>query len=403
VAISGDTLVIGGYESYVSGPAAFVYTRRQGVWTFQQRLIYAPYYNSVSIDGDTIVIGLSPYLLDGSAYVFTRVSGVWAQQQKLIPPMQGLNDRYGFSVNVVGDTVLVGAPQDKVKGDIGAGSVYVYNRISNVWTLGEKLTASDRGADENCGTSLAMNDDTVFIGCLLDRIPTDLIGGSAYVFKRRDGLWTEHQKLKGSGSESTDHFGSSLAISGETLFVGAKFDQTSPGIRPGSAYVFSFIKGATPIPTATPTQTPTPRMMTFVQTSAPRGSLVTVPVELTTRGDERAASFSIHFDPTILSQPSVSLGTGVPSGTVLTANLLQAHLGRIGVLFDSDGPFSVSPDPHQVITVTFAVAPQAPIGNTSLTFRDTPTPKSGSNFWGDLLPITWVDGSIAIFPQKNDF
>jgi hypothetical protein len=151
---------------------------------------------SVSIDGDTVVIGA--YLDDdkgsdsGSAYVFTRdtagnpTSG-WTQVAKLTAGDGAVADRFGYSVSIDGDTVVIGAYWDDDKGD-KSGSAYVFTRVTageltSNWTQVDKLTAGDGAAGDRFGTSVSIGGDTMVVGAYLDDDKEDN-SGSAYVFTR---------------------------------------------------------------------------------------------------------------------------------------------------------------------------------------------------------------------------
>ncbi|HQZ96245.1 MAG TPA: carboxypeptidase regulatory-like domain-containing protein [Pyrinomonadaceae bacterium] len=145
------------------------------------------------------------------------------------------------------------------------------------------------------------------------------------------------------------------------------------------------------------------RTLTVVSTSGQAGTPVTVSIELDSQGDEVASSFSLNFDPAILSNPVVALGSGVPAGSNLSVNLNQAATGRIGILVDSTNPFLVSPPNRQVITVTFNIAANAPTGATAITFVTTPTPLSISSALGALLPAVYQVGTVTVTPPAVSF
>ena len=79
----------------------------------------------------------------GSAYVFVRSGGVWTQQQKLEASDAVAVDFFGFSVAVSGETVVIGAPRDDGTAGSAQGSAYVFVRSAGVWTQQQKLEASD--------------------------------------------------------------------------------------------------------------------------------------------------------------------------------------------------------------------------------------------------------------------
>ncbi|MEQ1604525.1 MAG: carboxypeptidase regulatory-like domain-containing protein [Pyrinomonadaceae bacterium] len=145
------------------------------------------------------------------------------------------------------------------------------------------------------------------------------------------------------------------------------------------------------------------RTMTVVSTFGQVGTPVTVSIELDSQGDEVAASFSLGFDPAILSNPVVVIGSGAPPGANLSVNTNEAASGRLGILLDSTNPFTVSPPNRQVLTVTFNIAANAPTGATAITFITTPTPISISSAMGALLPAAYQVGTVTVTPPSVSF
>ncbi len=253
VTISGDTAIVGAWVDDTLGGSdagsAYVFTRSGGAWTQQQKLTASDgaasdqFGISVAISGDTAIVGA--YQDDtpggnnaGSAYVFTRSGGVWTLQQKLTASDGAGGDEFGFSVAISGDTAIVGAYQDDTPGGNNAGSAYVFSRSAGVWTLQQKLTASDGAVLDRFGWSVAISGNTAIVGVLYGNTPGGETG-SAYVFTRSAGVWTQQQELTASDGAEGDEFGISVAISGDTAIVGADGDDTPGGNSAGSAYVFS--------------------------------------------------------------------------------------------------------------------------------------------------------------------
>ena len=251
LAISGDTLVAGNEtddELDTDSGAAYVFMRSGEVWTEQVKLTASDgasqdrFGKTVTISGDTVVVG-SPHDDDnapgsGSAYVFVRDGGVWTQQQKLTASDAETNDNFANSLAISGDTLVVGAHwEDSLGWDSGA--VYVFVRSDGVWTEQQKLTASDGGegsGGNRFGSSIAIDGDTVVVGSRgNDALGSD--SGAAYVFERSDGVWTEQQKLTASDGEGDDWFSSGLGISGDTIVVGAMWEDNWD-FNSGAAYVF---------------------------------------------------------------------------------------------------------------------------------------------------------------------
>lgn len=138
-------------------------------------------------------------------------------------------------------------------------------------------------------------------------------------------------------------------------------------------------------------------------TGAP-GTQIFVSIDLDAIGDEVAGSFSVTFDQTKLSisgissptpNPDVTLGTGVPAGTAITVNAQQVASGRIGFLVDSNNQFTAGPS-RQIVRLRFTIAANAPAGPTTISFGNTPTPRSFSNNLGEPLTATFTDGTVTI-------
>ena len=157
----------------------------------------------------------------GSAYVFVRSGGVWSQQQKLLASDAAAGDLFGVSVAISGETVVVGAPFDDGAAGFDQGSAYVFVRSGGVWSQQQKLEASDAAAGDMFGSSVAISGETVVVGAPLDDGAAGTDQGSAYVFVRSGGVWSQQQKLEASDAAAVDCFGFSVAISGETVVVGA--------------------------------------------------------------------------------------------------------------------------------------------------------------------------------------
>jgi FG-GAP repeat/HYR domain len=256
VAISGETVVVGaGNDSGSAGffhGSVYVFVRSGGVWSQQQKLLAsdaaadARFGFSVAISGETVVVG-APFDTGtagpspGSAYVFVRSGGVWSQQQKLEPsaPVVGDTGTFGWSVAISGETVVVGANQADGAAGVSQGSAYVFVRSGGVWSQQQKLEASDAAANDLFGGSVAISGETIVVGAGGDEGTAGSSQGSAYVFVRGGGVWSQQQKLLASDAGGGDGFGSSVAISGETVVVSAPVDNGAAGIDQGSAYVFA--------------------------------------------------------------------------------------------------------------------------------------------------------------------
>lgn len=194
-----------------------------------------------------------------------------AQQAYAKASNPGAIDHFGHVVALSGDTLVVGAPFEDsaataIDGDQGnndamdAGAVYVFVRSNGVWSQQAYLKASNTEPFDGFGGSVAIDGDTIVVGASgEDSSATGVNGdqsdngmnlaGAAYVFVRNNGVWTQQAYLKASNPDAFDEFGHAVAISGDTIVVGALFEQSSGlGVgadqnnnlanQAGAAYVF---------------------------------------------------------------------------------------------------------------------------------------------------------------------
>jgi hypothetical protein len=249
VAISGDKAIIGAFTDDDRGSqsgSAYVFSYNGTIWNQQQKLTASDaaafdYFGmAVAIFGDTAVIGA--YGDDdngagsGSAYIFSYSGTSWIQQQKLIANDAATGDHFGYAVAVSGGTIVIGAYGDAVAGN-QSGSAYVFDHVSTTWNQQQKLTANDATADGYFGYAVAVSDDTILIGA---RFAADsgIQSGSAYLFILSDNTWSQYQKLIASDAETDDNFGRAVTISEDTILIGAPFDDDN-GSASGSAYSFT--------------------------------------------------------------------------------------------------------------------------------------------------------------------
>jgi hypothetical protein len=262
VAISVDTIAVGARWDDDNGSAsglAYIFERNQGgadAWGQVAKLIASDaaagdeFGTAVAISGDTIVAGArwddDAGNASGSAYTFVRSGNAWEQIQKAAAADAATDDQFGWSVAISGDTAVVGAYLDDDGGN-ESGSAYVFERNqsgADSWGQVAKLTASDPAADDQFGWSVAISGDTVVVGAYLDD-DGGSDSGSAYVFERNQGgadTWGQVAKLTASDDAADDNFGWSVGISGDTVAVGAVWDDDG-GSDSGSAYIFGLTIG----------------------------------------------------------------------------------------------------------------------------------------------------------------
>ena len=173
----------------------------------------------------------------GAAYVYRFDGAGWSEEQKLRASDADADDQFGVAVAAAGDTVLVGAWEDDHLG-ASAGSAYVYRFDGSSWLEEQKLLASDGTAGDRFGVSAALAGDVALLGTWGDA-DSGPNSGSAYVYRFDGSSWVQEQKLLASDGVAFDHFGFSVALSGDVALVGAYGDDDNGGYA-GSAYVYRF-------------------------------------------------------------------------------------------------------------------------------------------------------------------
>ena len=150
-----------------------------------------------------------------------RSGTTWTQQEKLTASDGAADDYFGDSVAISGDTVVVGAGRT-TSAPTEPGSAYVFVRSGTVWT--QQAEADRRRRLPPATTSATRSrsrGDTVVVGAPYDDVGANADQGSAYVFVRSGAAWSQQQKLTASDGAAGDYFGYSVAISGDTVVVGA--------------------------------------------------------------------------------------------------------------------------------------------------------------------------------------
>jgi hypothetical protein len=205
---------------------------------------------SVAIDGQTIVVGASGMYWaennpsddntkSGSAYVFTPETkgeyDKWVLRATLRADDSAGGDRFGRSVSISGDTIVVGAP-----GKSTDGAAYVFAREkagspSSNWTLTAKLRLSFANT-EGFGRSVSVDGGLVAVGAPLQE--------KVAVFVRDDpgnfsSAWSLEATVGSDDEENHGYFGSSVVVKNNALTVAAPGDPTHGSKQKGAVLVFS--------------------------------------------------------------------------------------------------------------------------------------------------------------------
>lgn len=263
LAISGRTVLVGAWQNdslRANSGAAYVFELAADN-TWQSTVKLTPdnadfagdeFGKAVDIDGDYLVVGAQfDDTVDndrGAVYIFARTNDAerpWQQVAKLTANDSAFRDFFGRTVAISGNYIVVGAPEDDDMGN-QSGSAYVFelNTTNSTWQQVAKLTAADGDANDNFGTSVAIDADTVVVGADEHNHNDINNNGAAYVFERdpSTGSWPQTAKLTAADGDAQDEFGTSLALQDNRLLVGTPFDD-DPDNAGGSVYVFDRSEG----------------------------------------------------------------------------------------------------------------------------------------------------------------
>jgi len=167
----------------------------------------------------------------GTVYVFRRDGGGWAEVASLRAPEPFPGDRFGAAIAVSGDYILVGA----FEADSGRGAAYLMRRDeSGTWSHVARLAPAERRVGERVGAAVAFDGGLALVATA----SSDSMAGAVYSFRRDDdGAWSEAGRLEVEGLAVNAGYGSALALSAETAFVGAANADSAAGA------VFAFRHG----------------------------------------------------------------------------------------------------------------------------------------------------------------
>jgi hypothetical protein len=294
VSISGSIIVVGATyedEDAVGGAtadeagSAYVFDKDQGGlnnWGQVKKIVASDRLagdrlgSSITISGNTIVIGAYGQDYDaaganlfaqaGAAYVFSKDAGGtdnWGQIKKILADVRSADDRFGSSVAISGNNIVVGSFVKREAGYVGSGpgAAYVYSKDqggSDNWGLLKKIVASDRAASDQFGWSVAINGNTIVVGAVREAenavgVATIFEAGAVYVFSKDEGgtnNWGQTKKIVASDRAVSDFFGWSVSVSGSDIISGAYAeDEDDAGLNTlsaaGAAYIFNLDQGGT--------------------------------------------------------------------------------------------------------------------------------------------------------------
>lgn len=250
LALDGSNLLVGSLHDDAQVPGAgsvshFTFTG--GLWTFRQA--FTPpsvvngdlYSHSLALSGNLLAVGAPetgyPHAdRAGTLFPYSLSAGGWTAEPNLKGEIQShsaANDNTGLSVDIDGDSAIVGALNDDSSSGVNCGSAYFFRRNGNTWNYEAKIASTTGILNGRFGVAVAISGNSAVIGADYDRHPGDTVSkGSITICSRASGTWT-FQKLFVASSDNAQ-FGRSVAISGNEIIVGG------PGYSNSSGYIVTF-------------------------------------------------------------------------------------------------------------------------------------------------------------------
>ncbi|MFK7844138.1 MAG: choice-of-anchor D domain-containing protein, partial [Rhodothermales bacterium] len=249
VASTGQRLIIGAPGVNQRRGAAYVYHQTGGDWLFVNRVTIASANQgdalgeSVAVNGDYAVVGAktndgSNITDAGAAYALVFNGTSWVEQQKLISASPVLEGAFGHSVDISGNYIIIGAPQEDVGSQEEAGAAYIFVRDGGNWSQQAKLSALDEEAGDAFGYAVAIEGEYTVVGARWDRNSQEDKSGAAYIYSRAGVAWNSEARLLAGDGDVGDQLGNAVDISNEQVLVGARWDDNQVGKDAGSAYIF---------------------------------------------------------------------------------------------------------------------------------------------------------------------
>ncbi len=226
VAISGVTAIVGAPgddTTDTDSGAVYFFTEQGGVWTSggAMTLFNNPgsrIGEAVDIDGSIAIIGApgrdSSGLFDSGAAFIVRQGLGWNLSQTLVDPeVVHTNEGFGEAVAVDGDTIVVAAPRADTATQQDVGTVYIFERINNTFEYVQRIPCPDFDYSNDFGTSVALSGDVLAIGA------TGSAGPKTYYMRRaNDGTFRFEGVYAGNTGYSADvDVLDDTIVSGDTL------------------------------------------------------------------------------------------------------------------------------------------------------------------------------------------
>jgi FG-GAP repeat len=233
----------------------YIFQHSGDEWKQVDRLIPDPvqadgrFGSTLAMNGDVLVVG-APYEYNpdsgnasGAVYLFTKGDDGWTQAIRLTAPDGQPFDLFGSALAVKEGVIAVGARAADNTNQRDAGVVYLYHEQGTDWALQARL-GNNASAYEHFGHTLAFAGDDLLIGAP-DADPAQAINsGLVFIYRQTDGMWSEQARLGSDENRAQARFGAALSAQGDWLAIVAPLEYQKPGPLPPYALAYENGLGA---------------------------------------------------------------------------------------------------------------------------------------------------------------
>ena len=263
--VSGNNIIVGAPfhdlvdEGISKAGAAYLYEKVDNVWntteskkfTSLSPYSFGAYARAVDIDGDRLVINdlneveqNQQRLTDvGSVVVYEKLLDTWTLTEIIDSPVVLAEEAFGFYL-LDGDRLVVSAPysNNEITGDVNVGAVYIFEYLSNTWIETAHIMSDDQPKDVLFGNAISIHNDRLLVGAPQASGETSdtAFSGAVYVFEKDQGSWSQVQKILPPNPVEFGHFGYAVGQTDNTFFIGEPYaeDSDKSVLYAGAVYTY---------------------------------------------------------------------------------------------------------------------------------------------------------------------
>ena len=169
----------------------------------------------------------------GSVYIFKHSNNNWSFDSKLTEPNGGANFNFGYSVFIDKNQILASSIGGRNLNNVNTGAVHIYTLDNSSWIYSQRLNPNDGVSGDRFGASVFLDNNQIIVGSYFH----NNISGAAYIFSNTGSNWSQDAKLVGSDVVNNDFSSLDVAISGNYAVI-SSINDDDLGVNSGSAYLF---------------------------------------------------------------------------------------------------------------------------------------------------------------------